>query len=146
VLKTTPRNWFTWNCDVVEDNLAIGSIEFSAWGEAGQFFISNSCYVAYRETPVSAIFFLEQNGERIAWAVKSNPFARMFEINYADTKYELKAESPFSREFVLQERELIIGAISPEHLFTRRAIADLPTTIPLPLRLFMIWLVLLRRC
>jgi hypothetical protein len=143
VLRIFPKHWFTWNSEVLENDISIASIEFLAWGENGEIITHDCCYKVYREPGLSASFFLEENGKRIAWAIKPNPFYKLFEINYAGTEYELKAESPFLRQFILQERGLIIGAISPNHAFTRRAIAELPANIPLPIRLFMIWLVLL---
>jgi hypothetical protein len=143
MLVTIPRHWFTWNCEVLENSTHIGSIEFAGWGEAGELITTGSFYKVYREGPLSPNFILEEHGNTIAIAEKPNPFVRLFLVNYAGIQYELKAESPFFRKFILQETGQTIGSIKPEHAFTSRAIVDLPTFIPLAVRLFMVWLVLL---
>ena len=143
MLKTIPRHWFTWNCEVFDNDNNIGSISFAAWGEAGELETQGSLCKVYRKSPLSGNFILEENGNCIAWAQKPNPMSRLFQVDFAGIQYELKAESPFFRSFILQSQRTTIGSISPEHAFTKRAIIDLPTNIPLTVRLFMVWLVLL---
>ena len=55
----------------------------------------------------------------------------------------LRMASRLRRRFVLIEGDREIGAIRPAHLFSRSALADLPDDLPLAVRIFMIWLVLL---
>ncbi|ARV62982.1 hypothetical protein BZZ01_11670 [Nostocales cyanobacterium HT-58-2] len=144
MLKTIPRHWFTWNCKVLENDTPVASIEFAAWAEAGEIIIHGSRYRVYREFPYSRKFFLEENGQQIAWAEKPSVF-RVFDVKYTQIEYELKAESIF-KNFILQQDRQIIGSINPENPFTRRTSVDLPESLPLVVRLFMVWLVLnLRR-
>lgn len=143
MLRTIPNHWFTWNCQVLEDGVPVASIYFAAWGEAGELSIEGSHYRVYRESPFSGQFFLEENGNCIASAEKPNPLFRLFSVNSAGSQYELKAQSPFGRMFVLQEYGQAIGSIYPEHTFTRKAIVDLPASIPLTVRIFMVWLVMI---
>jgi hypothetical protein len=143
MLKTIPNHWFTWNCEVLEGNAPVASIYFNAWGEAGELFFEGFRYRVYRQGPLSGTFILQQDDNSIAWAEKPNPLFRMFSVNYGGHQYELKAKSPFGRTFVLHEYEQIVGSIYPEHAFTRRAIIDLPESIPLVVRIFMVWLVMI---
>jgi hypothetical protein len=152
MLKTIPAHWFTWNCGVFENHVPIANMGFSVWGEAGELQVQNahdqnghhqnSHYKVYRESAISSNFFLADHETCIAMAEKPNPLFRQFFIKHADSRYELQAISPLGRKFILQEYGQIVGSIYPAHALTQRAIADLPTTIPLPVRLFMVWLVL----
>ena len=36
-----------------------------------------------------------------------------------------------------------VGKISPDGIFTRRATVNLPETLPLPVRVFLVWLTLI---
>jgi hypothetical protein len=139
MLKTIPVNWFSWNCQVVEDQTPIANLGFSVWGEAGEFQIQDDRYKVFRE---DGNFFLAHQEACIAFAEKPNPLFRQFFIRHADSRYELQAVSAKGRRFIVQEYGQIVGSIYPAHGLSRRAIADLPEAIPLPLRLLMIWLVL----
>jgi hypothetical protein len=143
MLKTIPKHWFTWNCEVLENAVPVASIDFATWGEAGELIVQGSRYRVYRESPLSGRFILEENGNFIASAEKPNPLFRAFFLEYAGHQYELKAESPLGRTFVLQEYGQSIGSIYPDHAFTRKAIVDLPANIPLAVRIFMVWLVMI---
>jgi hypothetical protein len=143
MLRTIPNHWFTWNCEVLEDGVPVASINFAAWGEAGELIVQGSRYRVYRKSPLSGNFILEENGNRITSAKKPNPLFRAFFLEYAGRQYELKAQSPFGRTFGLQEHGQTIGSICPEHAFTRKAIVDLPASIPLAVRIFLVWLVMI---
>jgi hypothetical protein len=151
MLKTIPAHWFTWDCDVFENRIPIAKIGFSVWGEAGELDVqsfvqdgnqdghSDGHYQVYRD---SGSFLLADHQACIAIAEKPNPIFRQFFIKHADSRYELQAVSPTGRTFILQEYGQIVGSIYPARMLTHRAIADLPDAIPLPVRLFIIWLVL----
>jgi hypothetical protein len=143
MLRTIPNHWFTWNCEVLENAVPVASINFAAWGEAGELIVQGSRYRVYRESPLSGNFILEENGNRITSAKKPNPLLRAFFLEYAGRQYKLKAKSPLGRTFVLQEYAQSIGSICPEHAFTRKAIVDLPASIPLAVRIFLVWLVMI---
>jgi hypothetical protein len=141
MLRTVPRHWFTWNCEVIEDDISIAQIQFAAWTNTGELIVEGDRYRVYRESSFSGNFFLEKDGNRLVKAVKPSPF-RVFQVYYTGREYELKAESSWKRIFLLHAQGETIGVIRPEHAWTRRAIVDLPDKFPLVVRLFMVWLVL----
>jgi hypothetical protein len=152
ILKTMPIQmpiqWFigrqTWDCDVFENQVSLANIGFSIWGEAGQIKIqsANDLFKVYRESPDSNGFLLTDGQTCIAQAKKPNPLFRQFFIEYGDRRYELQATSAAGRQFIVQEYGQVVGSIAPAHRLTRRAVVDLPDRIALPVRLFMVWLVL----
>lgn len=141
MLRTIPRNWFTWNCEVIKDGISIAGIEFAAWTNTGELLVEGDRYQVRRESLFSGNFFLEKDGTQLVKAVKPSPF-RVFQVDYADREYELKAESAWKRTFLLLFQGETIGVIQPEHSWTQRAIIDLPDKFPLVVQLFMVWLVL----
>jgi hypothetical protein len=142
MLKVIPHHWFTWNCGIVENRAIVGSIDFSIWGEAGELKIQDESFRAYRESADSSNFYLADQQRCVAIAAKPNPLFRQFFIRQGETRYELQATSALGRKFIVQEYGQVVGSIYPVHAFTRQAIVDLPESIPLSLRLFMVWLVL----
>ena len=63
-------------------------------------------------------------------------------VYFDDVQYTLKAQSSFFRAFELLQGDQRIGVIKPDHVFTRKMTVDLPETMPLTVRLFIIWLVI----
>ena len=56
------------------------------------------------------------------------------EMKFGDATYTMSREG-----------ERIVGAIYPEHAFTRKASLDFPPTITLPVKIFFTWLALILR-
>ena len=55
----------------------------------------------------------------------------------------MRKPSVWRRGFVLMDGERRIGSMSPESMWTRRATADLPSDWPMPIKAFVIWLVII---
>jgi hypothetical protein len=86
---------------------------------------------------------MEKNGAVMAHADKPSALLRSFNVYHAGRTYALEAESAFRRKFVLRASGLTIGSIAPQRACYRDALIDLPIELPLPVRLFMLWLTLL---
>ena len=89
---------------------------------------------------MSGHFILESLGSVMARAEKLSAFRRSFTIHHEDRRYTLRAKAIFRRTFLLLEGDREVGSLSPEGLFTRRATVDLPQALPLPVKVFIIWL------
>ena len=61
-------------------------------------------------------------------------------VEHSGRQYTLRATSALRREFILLDGSTRIGSLSPDGIFTRRADVDLPSTLPLTVRVFIIWL------
>ena len=142
-LKAIPKAWWSWTFKVLDDANQVGEIRFARLREAGELQLSGTTYRVYREGYFSGLFILERNGEAIAYAGKPSALARSFNVWHAGKNFTLEAESIFRRKFVLREAGSTIGSIAPERACYRQARIDLPIKLPLPLRLFMLWLTLL---
>ena len=142
-LKAIPKGWWSWTFRIFDDEAWIGEIAFSWMREAGEVKLAGTNYRLYRQRTFGGLFVLEKNGETIAQAEKPSALARSFNVYHGGKIYTLAAESIFRRKFVVREAGSIIGSIAPERALCRDARIDLPVTLPLPVRLFMVWLTLL---
>jgi hypothetical protein len=105
--------------------------------------VQGAKYKVYREGLLSGAFILESAGSVVARAEKPSAFRRLFTIDHAGRQYTLRAAGIFGRVFAFLEGPREIGAIFPEGIFTRRVKVDLPERLPLPVRVFIIWLAII---
>lgn len=102
--------------------------------------VGGASYDVFREGAFSGRFVLESNGTELASAEKPSAFHRSFTVPFGGKSFRLEAEDAFKRTFLVLEQDRQVGAIVPEGIFTRRATADLPDDMPLPVQAFLIWL------
>jgi hypothetical protein len=140
MLTATPVRWFSWDFVITEGTQTIAAIDVSWWREAGELAVQGRSYRVYRERLMSGAFILASAGSVLARAEKPSAFRRAFIIEHAGRRYTLRARSPFQRAFELLDGSRLVGAISPEGIFTRRARVDLPEDLPLAMRVFILWL------
>jgi hypothetical protein len=144
-LELVPQGWFSWNFKVLEHGSPVAEIDMSSWGERGELAIAGAMYRTYRERALGGLFILESNGAQVATAEKPSAFQRSFSLAHEGKNYILKAASSFGRKFVLLDGEgnREIGSIRPAGVFTRKATLELPDELPLPVRVFVLWLTLI---
>jgi len=143
MLRATPVSWFSWNFLVSDGDNPVAEINLAWLREAGQLSVGETSYRVYREGVMSGAFILEKDGVRLARAEKPSAVFRSFVVDYNGRSFTLEAESALRRKFVLKDGEGLVGSIFPEGTFTRKCIVDLPPDIPLAVRVFMIWLVII---
>ena len=143
MLRAVPDSWFSWDFTIFDDNKAIAKLDLAWVREAGELSLEGANYKVFREGLVSGAFILEKEGSVLASAGKTSVLVRSFNLEYNGTSYTLEAESMMLRKFVLRTGGKTIGSVRPETAFTRRAIIDLPIDIALPVRIFMVWLILI---
>ena len=143
MLEVIPKSWFSWDFIVTDGASPVAEIDVSWWREKGVLTVRGSTYDVYREGLMSGAFLLESDGSILARAEKPSAFRRSFELECGGKFFTLRAESAFRRGFVLIDGDREVGWLSPNGVFTRRATADLPEGIPLPVKVFIIWLVVI---
>jgi hypothetical protein len=140
VLQIVPTHWYSWDFTVTDESRPVADIATSWWGEKGALTIEGTTYRVYREALMSGAFVLEHAGSVLARAEKPSVFRREFLIRHAGREYTLCRESLFRRAFVLLDGSRQVGSLAPKGTFTREAAADLPHDLPLPVRMFIVWL------
>jgi len=142
MLTAIPRSWFSWDFALTDGDTPLGDIDFSAWREKGELKIGGAPYRVYREAMLGP-FVLESGSGVVARAVKPSSLSRRFIIEYGHAQYELQPASFFSRGFQLMAGSTPIGTLSASGFLTRRMNIDLPKSLPLPVRAFIAWLVIM---
>lgn len=140
MLIATPRRLFSWDYAVALGNDHLADIDIARWRERGTLTIAGQRYGVYREQPLRGRFILDSNGSVLASAEKPSAFTRRLLIEHAGRRYELKPRSAISRTFYLHDGPEIMGSLAASNLLSRRMKVDLPETLPLPVRVFLMWL------
>ncbi len=142
-LEIVPRNLFSWSFDIMRNDMTVAQILHTlSLKESATLNLSGATYQAYREHFMGGDYLLEEDGQPIARAQKQGLFVNSFQIKYPDGTAILKKESAFGRSFLLIEGEREAGFIRPVGPFSRKADVSLPDEMPLPVQIFVIWLVL----
>jgi len=143
MLQATPRGWFSWNFVISEGEKEVADIRLAMLREAGELVVLDKTYRVNREGIMSGGFLLQENDTELARAEKPSAFQRSFTVRYDGRSFGLGAESAFRRKFFLKENAEAVGSIYPLNAFTRKCVVDLPSDILLPVRVFMVWLVII---
>jgi hypothetical protein len=140
MLKMIPKP-FSWTFSVMDGSESVAhAVDRSWWADKGELTVEGVTYTARREGVMSGAFLLESTAGVVARATKPSALRRSLIVEHSGRQYTLRAASALRREFVLLDGSTRIGSLSPEGIFTRRAAVDLPSTLPLTVRVFIIWL------
>lgn len=143
MLRARPNSFFSWKFTIFDEaDRNIAGIDIGWVREAGEVHLDGKTCRIYREHLFGGAFVLEEDGKEVARAEKPSALLRSFTLRHGEKQYILQAASPVVRTFVLSENDHPIGSIRPENALTRKALIDLPAVMPLPVRIFIVWLVL----
>lgn len=142
MLTAIPNRWFSWDFTITDGSQTLAQIDVS-WWEKAVLTVQGTGYRVYREGLWSGDFILESAVSVLARATKPSALRRSFIVEHSGTQYTLCAEAIFRPAFLLLDGSTQIGSLSPEGGFTRRATVDLPEELPLVVKVFMVWLVII---
>lgn len=145
-LHALRKSIFSWDFTVMDGPAAVADISLAWWREKGALTVEGREYPVHREGLVGGAFILEGTDAVLARAVKSNFFSRSYEVEHGDRHYVLKRKRFFlSRNYLLFAGDSEVGSIVFEGIPSRSLRAVLPGELPLPVKVFIIWLVILLR-
>lgn len=140
MLTADPKHWFSSGFTVMEGSQTLAEFDVSVW-EKGVLTVQGVSYRAYREGGIwRGTFILESAGAVLARAEKPSAFRSYLRIGHLDKRYILRERSAFGRTLLLLDGDRQIGVLSPRGISRRRVAADLPEALPLPVKVFVIWL------
>ncbi len=143
MLIAKPSSLFSWNFSIKEDGREIALIDQAWLRERSEVTIEGDVHTFARTDMLNGVFELLRAGQTVARAQKTSLFQRAFEVSLNGRSLILRAAHPFTRRFELIEGDSLIGQIAPRHMFTRTAEIDLEKSIPLAVRIFSFWLVMI---
>ncbi len=142
MLRAIPKSWYSQDYVILENDTKIASVDFAMWREAAELTTRDASFRMFREGLINGSFVLKAGVSTVALAEKPSAFSRLFRVTHAGKQYTLEAGAVFGRKFVVSNGQNQIGSIFPEHCLSRKAVVDLPEDIPLAVRIFMFWLVM----
>lgn len=142
MLTATPAHVLSSTFVLDDDGAERGRLRTSAVREKGVLEVDGTAYRLYRTGCFSGAFVLERDGQRLAEADKPSALRNRFVVTFGGTRVELRRDAVVRRAFSVWDDGRRLGGVVPRHAFTRTADVDLPADWPLPLRAFVLWLVL----
>jgi len=142
MLQARPVSAFSRDYHLEADGRTIATLDVSWWKDAGTMSIEGTEYSLSREGLMSGAFILEEDGRELARATKPSAFRSRFDLEIGDGWFSLARVSAFGRAYRVVDEEAEVGTIRPAGWLTRRALVDLPSEWPLPVQVFVFWLVL----
>jgi hypothetical protein len=142
MLEVHAKNMFSSHYSVLESGQEITSVNIRWIREAGEFVLGGKNYMVGRRSRMSGAFFVEWEGKTLASAIKPSWLFQRFTISVGEDKYQLRSRSIFTRAFDLIHNGRTIGSLEAQSWFKRSVRVDLPQELPLPVQVFITWLVL----
>lgn len=105
--------------------------------------IADKTFTVLRDSMLKGSFALKWGEQVAARARKTSLFTRSFDVETGGEHLRLAAVSIWRREFGVYRNGEQIGRIAPTSLFRRSAVIDLPDDVPLPVQVFLFWLVII---
>jgi len=136
-----PHNWFSSDYRVLRAGTQITEFTFLSMPERSIFTLAGTTYLARKEKWSSPNFFLYLDQTQLARAEKPSAFSQTFTVEHDAKKYVLKQSG--TNRFALSQQARDIGWVAKGGWFSRKARAELPDEMPLPVCLFVLWLVAL---
>jgi hypothetical protein len=141
-LRATPARAFSNHFRIETDGEPLGWLKLSGWREAGEISLGDSSYTLASKGFCGKAFTLGIGDEVFVRATLRGALQSRYDVELDGVVYTLRRASGFCRTFSLYGPDGVIGSIRPEGAFTRRTVVDLPEDWPLPVRIFLLWLVL----
>lgn len=141
MLYATARHKLSWDFVVFQDDIQVAAID-SAWlRERAVLTVGDDEYKASR---VADAFEVAQGKQVLVRAEESGFDASAFSVAYEEGVYQLQAKPGDEQVYQLAKKGgSVIGTFALEGIMMRKIEARLPDDLPLVMRVFLLWLVIL---
>ncbi len=130
------KGWFSRDFRVVDhEGRQVAVVHHKQSGEPAELTIQGILYKAYCQEAWGRNDYVLAENEKIIARATMGSFSKWFEIDYAGRRYEVERDASWfgKGKVVVREKDNLLGSVK-----TRTS--DLSETIPLVIRIFMIWL------
>ena len=147
MLEVIPDGIFSRDFSVYEKTMKVAAIHLKTFSmtSKGTLTIGNDMYRVFRNGWLSGNGILQSpTGKVLAIARKRGLFRASFLVDYTgETLLLKKMLFRFRENWVIQSGETLTGTITQHKLFSRRLYFETNMQIPLEIRVFLLWLVIL---
>jgi hypothetical protein len=141
MLDAAPHSAFSWGFTVSRNGTRVAEIGMAWFRERADVRIGDERYTVSRESVLKGTFALRGAGRVMARARKVRAWTQTVEVDAGGRVFELRPLRAWKRPFGLFEGGAPVGRVAPTGWLTRRAVIDLPGDLPLPVQVFLFWLV-----
>ncbi|MGH7652832.1 MAG: hypothetical protein ACREMS_13475 [Gemmatimonadaceae bacterium] len=143
MLIATPTGWLSRNILIEENTRLVAEIDGSPWGQRASATVGKATYALYRETLFKANYVMERGGQVVVRANSSSTFGSQFDVAWADHNIVLRRLSLWTQTFGLFKNDEQLGTVRPTGIFKRRGTVEGASSIPLEVRVFLVWVALM---
>jgi hypothetical protein len=143
MLIAAPTNWPWSNYLVEEDGSIVAEIEGAMWREQAAATVGKQTFAFYREGIFTANYVMQRGGQIAANAQKPGVLNARLDVTWGDRSVTVRKNSIWTQTFAVTSDGSQIGIIRPAGVFKRRGIFDGASEIPLEIRVFVLWIVLM---
>lgn len=140
-IRAVPEGFLSWDCRFLDGDREVGRLDVAVLRRRATLEVDGRLFRIRREGLMGDILLEGADGREVARAA---PLGRRFVVRAGDRTLVLKGARPFARDFVLLHGDRQVGSMAREGLFRRSARVEFPVELPLPIRLFLAFLVILR--
>jgi hypothetical protein len=146
-MRAKPKNLFSFDFEVSEKGRLLCLLDHSYWRECASFSLAGRTHTLGRERGWGAFWVREggARGEVLCRATKVSVFRRRFSLRIDREEFVLEPRSLFGYGYVLRSRGQVVGSIQRVRFLSREMAVDLPEELPVAIRVFLLWLVLLMK-
>jgi hypothetical protein len=136
-----PQGLFSRHYDLRRDGETVVSLKMQLWTEGCEFAIAGHSF-AIRKTSLWKDGFQLLAGQSSVCEVRRGFWSRRFELEAVEEKWFLQPAGWFTRTYQLLSGDRGVGTIRHTGLFTRSRVGEFADSVPPPVQVFAIFLVL----
>lgn len=140
-----PRGWWGREYGIAERGAPVATLSFGAWNGGGAILADGERLTLERRGFWNPKYDLLRRHERVAVAERAGAFRGGFYVAGGDLELRLEPASFLSRTCRVWQKSHVAGEIRPRGWFGRTLEIELEEELPFELRLFVVWLFVLRQ-
>lgn len=144
MLRAIPTGWWMLKYELLDDDEAVGLVEFAFGGEGARITVGGEVYEVRCEGWFNREYFLATAGNSTIASAGNPVFSGRFVVNFNGRSYSLEKEPGLlNPNYILLDGAGVIGSIKPDGIFSRKCTIDIRGGFPRPIQAFVFWLVAL---
>ncbi|GAB5520120.1 MAG: hypothetical protein RhofKO_23710 [Rhodothermales bacterium] len=142
MLRMQSAAWFSADINIFDTGQQLVTrLRFSWFRRSASAVIDEVRHQIKKMSVLEDAYAMTAYNTEVARATRPNPFTRRFQIHAGEHMLTLKAAGVLSRTYHLYEAEEHVGTVRPKGWSYRKVVADLPESLPMPVRVLVCFLV-----
>jgi hypothetical protein len=143
MLIATPTDWLRRNYLIEEDGKLVAEIDGSPWQEQASATVGTTTYALSRESVFRASYVIRRAGQVVARGRMQSIFSPLFDVSWGEQTLLLRRLSIWLPTFGVFKGYEQIGTVKRLGFFYRRGTVEGAASVPLEIRVFLLWIALM---